>query len=295
MGHNRPNITDEHVTQIRQMIAANPDWHRTKLSKELCVLWDWKSQVGQIKDLSCRDLLRSLDKKGLICLPAARCTPRAPGGIGTDKIKHFDIDTSPINADLNDIMPLSIEIVSSKSDTDLFKAFIQQYHYLGYERSVGENMKYFIFSRHGAVLACLMFGAAAWSCRGRDEYIGWDSTQRRAGLHCVANNVRFLIPQWIKVHCLASNILAAVARRISGDWQTKYGHKLLCLETFVQRDRFRGTSYKSANWRHVGVTTGLGRNSTTGEQVLPIKDIWIYPLCRNFRQKLCSQGGTSDG
>ena len=89
MGHNRPKITDEHIDQIRQMIIDNPEWHRTKLSKELCILWDWKSPVGQIKDLSCRDMLRSLDKKGLISLPAARWTPRAPGGKGADKIKVY--------------------------------------------------------------------------------------------------------------------------------------------------------------------------------------------------------------
>jgi hypothetical protein len=294
MGHNRPNITDEHIGQIRKMIADNPDWNRTKLSKELCVLWDWKSPIGQIKDLSCRDLLRALDKRGLISLPAARRTSREPGGKGADKIKCFEIDISPIFAKLSELRPLNIEIVTSKNDTDLFKSYIHQYHYLKYERSVGENIRYFVYSNSGSVLACLMFGAAAWSCIGRDDYIGWNSAQRRAGLPFLANNVRFLIPEWVRVPHLASCTLAAISRRISNDWLIKYGHILFCLETFVQRDRFRGISYKAANWRNVGVTSGLGRNSTTGESILPIKDIWLYPLCSDFRDKLRNQGSIAE-
>jgi len=62
-GHQRPEITQQHVEQIKQFIVEHPDWHRTRMSKELCELWDWKSDVGQIKDLSCRDLLRALKKK----------------------------------------------------------------------------------------------------------------------------------------------------------------------------------------------------------------------------------------
>ena len=290
MGHNQPKITGEHIDQIRQMIITNPSWNRTRLSKELCALWDWRSPVGQIKDISCRDLLRTLDKKGLISLPAANWLPRAPGK-GSDKIKYIEHDTSPINTDLNELMPLRIRIVTSKQDAELFKSYIHQYHYLKFDRSIGENMKYLVCSSSGAILSCLMFGSAAWSCADRDCYIGWNKEHKRDGLAFVSNNQRFLVNPWINVQNLASHILGAIARRISCDWQEKYGHPLFLLETFVDR-RFRGTCYKAANWRHIGETTGRGRNSTTCEQVLPIKYILLYPLCGGFRERLC---GNADG
>jgi hypothetical protein len=285
MGHNKPIITDEHISQINDLINNNPSWNRTVLSKKLCEIWDWKSPTGQIKDISARDLLRALDKKGLICLPVAVKTTRAPG-IGADKIKELKHDINPIEAKLKDVAPIQIKIVSSKEDLQLFKSYIHQYHYLGFDRSIGENIKYFAYNKDGDILACLMFGSSAWSCRGRDEYIGWNTVQRRSGLHLVTNNSRFLILPGIKVPHLASHILGSISRRISDDWQVKYGHKIYLLETFVERGRFRGICYRAANWRNVGITSGLGRNSTPDSLRLPDKDILIYPLCKNYKEKL---------
>jgi hypothetical protein len=293
MGHNQPKLTEKHIDQIRQLITDNPDWHRTRLSKELCVLWDWRSPVGQIKDISARDMLRTLDKKGLITLPDARFVTRAPGGIGADKIRYITHDTTPIDTKLSELTPLHIKIITSKQDSDLFKTYIHKYHYLGYERSVGESLKYFVFSNEGVLLACLMFGAAAWSCADRDYYIGWNKDQKRDSLTFLANNHRFLVNPWVHVPCLASHILGAIVKRISGDWQKKYGHPLFLLETFVDQ-KFRGTSYKAANWRNVGETKGLGRNNTNGEQILPIKNILLYPLSCDFKEKLCGNADASN-
>jgi len=286
MIQNQPRITEKHIEQIRQLIKDHPDWHRTRLSKELCILWDWRSPVYQFKDISARDLLRKLDKKELINLPDALGASRVPGK-SSDKIMYIEHDKSPIHAKLNELTPLAVEIVSSKQDTVLFKSYIQQYHYLGFSRSVGESIKYFIRSKSGTILACLMFGAAAWSCADRDYYIGWSREQKRDGLTYVANNHRFLVNPWVHVPHLASHILGKIIRRVCSDWEEKYGHTLYMLETFVDR-RFRGICYRASNWRHIGETTGLGRNSTTGEKILPIKDIFVYPLCNDFKGRLCS-------
>ena len=281
MGHSRPIITDEHINQINQLIAENPNWNRTALSRKLCELWEWKSPVGQMKDVSCRDLLRSLDKKGLIKLPAPKITARKPG-LGAEKIVFVEHDTTPIDARLRDVRPIQIEIVTSPDDIRLFKSYIKKYHYLGWDRSVGENMKYFVYGNKGAILACLMFGSAAWSCADRDHFFGWNKEQRAKNLMYLTANVRFLVFPWVHIPHLASHALGAIARRISDDWEKKYGHILACLETYVERNRFRGVSYDAANWFRVGETTGLGRNSRNGEQVLPIKDVWIYPLYSDF-------------
>jgi len=135
------------------------------------------------------------------------------------------------------------------------------------------------------VLALLMFGSAAWSCAGRDAYIGWSKEQRAAGLQYMTNNTRFLIPQWVRVPCLASYALSLVGKRISRDWEFKYGHPLAALETFVEQ-RFRGICYQASNWRRVGSTSGRGRDGGHHNAILPIKDIYLRPLRKDFREVL---------
>ena len=281
-------MTENRIYQIRQLIADNPDWNRSRLSKELCMLWEWRSPTNQLKDISARHLLRSLDKKGLIDLPAALWVTRASGGKGADKIRYIEHDISPINVSLQELTPILIEIASSKQETDLLKLYINSYHYLGFSRFIGENMKYIIRSKDGSFLACLLFGAAAWSCRDRDAFIGWNHEQRKAGLPMLANNVRFLIPEWVRVNCLASHVLSAIARRISDDWENKYGHPIYMLETFVD-ERFKATCYHAANWICVGKTTGRGRNDRKNEWALSKKGIYLLPLDRRWKKGLLAE------
>jgi hypothetical protein len=287
MRYYRPAINEEHIEQIKSLIQSNPSWHRTKLSQELCRQWGWQSYSGQLKDISCRDMLRELDKAGTISLPPALRTTRTRGK-GADKVKHLDHNTAVIEVDLRELMPLQLVLVEEKEDNEEFKSYIDQYHYLGYDRSIGENIRYFVTSQSGIVVACLMFSSSAWSCRARDDYIGWTREQRQSSLHLVTNNSRFLIFPWIRVPHLASHILAKTARRISGDFQAKYGHPILLLETFVEQGRFRGTCYQASNWLHVGSTTGRGRDSKTTKATLPLKDVWLYPVNPKVLTKLRS-------
>jgi hypothetical protein len=194
-------------------------------------------------------------------------------------------DTQRIVCGLNELLPLSVNAINGSHAFDEFKSLIDQYHYLGYDRTVGENMKYVIRCKNGTVLACLLFGSAAWKCRDRDDYIGWSHEQRALRLYFLTNNVRFLIPQWVQVPCLASHVLSLVSRRISSDWEAKYGHPILALETFVD-ERFRGTCYQAANWVRVGRTAGRGRNDRKHECAIPQKDIYLLPLSRRWRQTL---------
>jgi hypothetical protein len=199
-------------------------------------------------------------------------------------------DMSPIEAPLSKLTPLAVELVSHKDDLMEFKSYIEQHHYLGYDRNIGENIKYFVCDRHGRRLACLAFGSAAWKCGARDGRIGWCKGQREAALKYITNNSRFLIFPWVRVPHLASHILSLVCRRISSDWSAKYGHPLYMLETFVECGRFQGTCYKAANWKFVGKTTGRGRNSKTSVGKLPIKDVYLYPLHRRFLEMLNGPG-----
>jgi hypothetical protein len=294
MIHIKPEMTDERINEIKALIRDNPGWNRTILSKRLCEKWDWKSPVGQIKDISCRDLLRMLDEKGIINLPAAQRWPRAPG-VGADKIVTVEHKLKTVDDKLDKVTPIRIETVTTQDVIRLFKTYIHKYHYLGYNRSIGEGMKYFVYGNGGDILACMMFGSSAWSCKARDEYIGWDTAQRRAGLHMITNNSRFLILPGIKVPHLASHILGAISRRISSDWQVKYGHRIYLLETFVESQRFRGVCYRAANWKYVGQTAGMGRNCKTAAGELPTKDIYVYPLAADFREQLATQERLGSG
>jgi hypothetical protein len=153
---------------------------------------------------------------------------------------------------------------------------------------VGENLQYLVEDRSGRPLACVLFGAAAWQCRARDQSIGWDAATRQRRLHYLANNTRFLIVPWVSVKSLASHILGRIARRLSQDWMGKYGHPIYLLETFVDTSRFPGTCYRAANWQRVGQTTGRTRqNKSRIPQGAP-KAVWLYPLRPDFRQALCA-------
>ena len=280
----RPEITEERVEQIRSIIAENPEWNRTRISQHICRLWRWQNPNGDLKDISCRDMLRELDKAGRISLPEAQKPSRSHGS--ADMVRHFEHDTTPINAKLSQLRPLHISRMDSGKELALFKSYIDQYHYLGFDRTIGENMKYMVYSRDGKPLSCLLFGSAAWSCRERDGLIGWDKVQRIRGLSRMTNNQRFLIFEWVKVPHLASHILSLISHRIAGDWQDKYGHPVYCLETFVETGRFKGICYQAANWIRVGSTTGRGRDGGHKHAILPIKDIYLYPLVKNFKSVL---------
>jgi hypothetical protein len=170
----------------------------------------------------------------------------------------------------------------------LFRSLLQAHHYLGLRNSVGENLKYLARDRHGRPVACLLFGAAAWQAKARDEWIGWTSAQRQHALSRLANNTRFLVLPWVRVPHLASHLLGQVAQRLAADWRGKYGHGIELLETFVERQRFRGTCYRAAGWVHVGATTGRSRNDREQTLSVPVKDIYLRPLAPDWRRRLCA-------
>jgi hypothetical protein len=86
---------------------------------------------------------------------------------------------------------------------------------------------------------------------------------------------------------LASKILSKVARQLPKDWMMRYGFAPVLLETFVEFERHKGTCYKAANWTLVGRTAGRGKKSKSNKPLIPVKDIWLYPLRRDWQGVLC--------
>jgi hypothetical protein len=277
--------TPEDIEFIRELIESNPSWHRSRLSKELCRLWNWRAANGQVKDMAARSFLLKLEARGLITLPPRRERYRNLRGARTVEVPPVLHGTDPITSNLKSLQPVRVEAVDA-GNLELFKCLISQYHYLPFH-TVGKNMGYMAFDREERPLACLLFGSAAWSCAPRDAFIGWDSGTREARINLITNNTRFLILPWVRVPHLASHVLSRVARRIRGDWQEKYAHPVHLLETFVERGRFRGTCYRAANWTCVGKTKGRSRQDRYTTMKVAVKDVYLYPLSKGFREALC--------
>jgi len=86
---------------------------------------------------------------------------------------------------------------------------------------------------------------------------------------------------------LASHLLGRLSKVLAEDWQRLYQHPVYFLETFVDRERFAGTCYRAANWIYLGQTTGRGKDDHTYRPNRSLKAVFGYPLCRDFRRRLC--------
>jgi hypothetical protein len=198
-------------------------------------------------------------------------------------------DNRPVQGPLSQLLPIQVEPVRRTPREALFNSLMEQYHYLRYERPVGEHVKYLI-SAQGQAIACAAWCSAPRHLGARDRFVGWDPRARRRNIRLIAYNTRFLILPWVLVENLASYLLARMAARIAPDWEQMYAHPVHLLETFVDPERYRGTCYRAANWQLLGTTTGRGKNDQTKKANRPIKQVLAYPLHRRFRELLCGEG-----
>ena len=286
------SVKTEDLRWLRLCIESHPEWSRFRIAKELCRHWSWTTSTGQLKDFAARTLLCKLSERELIKLPPV-CTyqQRKNGFASSVKTLAEPLPAAcSIETSLAALLPLSFIIPEGGSEEEQrFHHYLAKHHYLGFKRTVGENMKYLVRDCQGQDLACVLFGSAAWKTKPRDQFIGWSHGTRAQKLLWITNNTRFLILPWVRVPLLASHVLGRIIRRIRTDWQAKYGHPVHLVETFVERDRFKGTCYKAANWRCVGSTKGRSRQDRYTKLVLPVKDIYLYPLIADFRAILCNE------
>lgn len=278
-------LSTEDIGLIQGLLAKHQDWGRTRLSEELCCLWDWRNAQGRIKDMAARTLLLKLERAGHIQLPERRRP--SSNEFRNREVPEVDHASEPIVGALRDLRPVTVSVVESGSqDLRLFNCLLGRYHYLGHRNTVGENMRYLVRDRVGRPVGCALFGSAAWKCAARDTWIGWDRGAREANLGLLTNNTRFLVLPWVTVAHLASHLLGILARRVCADWRRKYGHPIHALETFVDRERFRGTCYQAANWVRLGSTQGRTRQDRLRDISAPVKDIYLYALNWRAREEL---------
>lgn len=278
-------FTAEEIALIARLIAGDTKPNRAQLSRLVCDELRWLRPDGHRKDMACRVAMLRMHRDGIITLPRpskgngnGRTNPKATAACDPrEKL------TLPAGA----FGELQFRLVATKQDSAVWNELIQRYHYLGYKPLPGAQLRYLI-SCGERLLAALGFGASAWTVAPRDKFIGWTSPQRQGKLHLVINNARFLVLPWIKSPNLASRILGAVVKRIAQDWLERYKYAPVLLETFVDKERFKGTCYRAANWIHVGQTKGRGKLDRYNKWAIPIKDIFLYPLNKKFREKLCA-------
>lgn len=281
----RRPIGERELRLIRELIVEEGHKGRSHLSNRLCEIWDWRQANGRYRQIACRDLLRQLEAKQLIELPAMLHPARRAGYRNAFALPEL-LDRVPVRSPLGPMRKeIALDLVEGKEQARVFNGLIGGYHYLGYQQPTGAQLKY-LASYQGRPIGCLSFGPAAFKLAPRDRFIGWSDSARQERLPCVVNNDRFLIPPWIEIRHLASFLLGRCLRRLREDWRRVYNHDLALAETFIEQDRFPGHCYAAANWRCVGQSQGRGRNDRLRQHPLPIKTIWLYPLRGDFRQIL---------
>lgn len=167
------------------------------------------------------------------------------------------------------------------------RRLLAEYHFLGDVQAVGEQLFYAMVDDRGDWLGVLVFCAASRRLRSRDQWIGWTEEQRRRRLALVVNNCRFLLLPHRTFPNLGSRSLRLTLDRLSADWQVRYGHPVVLVETFVDPEQFCGTVYTANGWQELGTTDGFGRvRRDFYVQHNKPKRLFARELCKNARRSL---------
>lgn len=277
------SIDTADVEFLHALIAEHGDASRRALSVAVCRAWDWKQANGTLRDGVCRSLLVALERAGHIVLPPPHQVYRPRPA--RRRPPRVEVDSTPLEAPLGGIGPIELRQVRRTPEEALVDGLIAEHHYLGFARPVGEHLKYLV-TAGSRPIACFCWTSSARHLGPRDRHIGWSAEARRANVHLLAYQSRFLILPWVRVPHLASHLLGRMSARLSADWQRQYGHPIYFTETFVDPGRYRGTCYRAANWTELGMTTGRGINCPTKKPNRTLKQVWGYALARDFRERL---------
>lgn len=278
-------FTRKQLARVQETVQTFSNLSRKELALTVCEHLEWRNPRGELKVNSGLALLEALEKHGVITLPAKR-----PRKKHKRRIPTFDKHpaTTPVEGPLASVTPISLRPVTSPEDRERWKAYIQTYHYLGYKHPFGAHLGYMVVSEpRQQELGCFVFSAsAAMAMAPRDRWIGWEKKHREKLLSLILSNDRFLLFPWVKVPNLASHALSLATSQIADDWARVHGYSPVLIETFVDPTRYSGTCYQAANWEYLGKTKGRGRHDPHHECRETKKDIYVYPLRSDWRQRL---------
>ena len=273
-------FTRRQIADIQLTVATFPALSRKELAQTLCEHLNWRTPSGSNRVAAALGLLEQLEQAGILQLPPKRVASMRSGPRKPPTLTRRSDPQPRIETGLRDLLPLRLLCVEQGEDVALFNEYLERHHYLGYRQPRGPHLRYFLLDRQGRRLGCLLFSHATHSLACRDEWIGWPADQYRKHLDLVVSQPRFLVFPWVRVQCLASKALSLALRQLPQDWQQRYRAKPVLVETFVDAQRYRGTCYRAANWRCIGQTRGRADAGRTR------KDVYVYPLTRDFRSVL---------
>jgi hypothetical protein len=287
-------LRPEEFDLIRQITREFSTLSLTELALTVCELLEWRRPNGGLKSRECYAFLQALHSRGLLPWLSVEPQKLRPRAAVWDQLSDA---RASLTGPIGDYLPVHLQLLDSADDRRLFRQYIQRYHYLGYKVPFGAQLRYFVRSEQPPcpLLACLLFTSAAWKMAPRDAHIGWSQTARQANLPLVVNHSRFLILPWVRVPNLASHILSLAARQLPRDWFAAYRAQPVLLETLVDGTRYHGGCYRAANWSEVGLTQGRGRMDRSRTAQGTRKHIFLLPLHRHWRERLCNPSGSLPG
>lgn len=275
-------ISPEDIEMIKWARKMYPKLSRSELAGTVCELIGWTNSSGRAKLQQCMELFQILEDKGVVELPELDIRFQKKSAV---RKPILEVERIELIGEAGSIKPVRLELVLPGQELKRWRAYIDQYHILGDKLAFGSRLHYYIKSGE-TELGCIQFSASSWSLEERDKWVGWTVEDRKARLHLIVNNSRFLIFPWVHIKNLASKALSQAAKQIQEDWLREFSYAPVLLETFVDLSHFKGTCYKAANWRYLGETKGRGRMDRDKEYALSKKAIFIYPLQDDFKAVL---------
>ena len=277
------SFTKEDIELIQWTRRQYTDLSRKELVSTVCEFLDWTTDAGRPKTVQCLKFLQKLEAAGYITLP----TPHTEFiNSGKESFTQIQLPDEEFVGSLDNYNGIRLAIAETPEEKKRFRSYIEAYHMLGYKRTFGSRLSYFIVSGN-TELGCIQFSASSWALKERDKWIGWTKEDRARRLHLIVNNSRYLIFPWVHIPNLASHVLSLASKQIQSDYMRIYYYGPVLLETFVDPGHFFGTCYKAANWDYLGTTCGSGRTGKRGD--VSEKDIYMYPLCKDFRRYLTGE------
>jgi len=268
------------IDSVRRLVDESRDMARTKLAEQVCLHFGFLDPRGNTQCSGCLKALRELERQGHFVLPPERS--RARKARSPTRLCVPVASAQGVPPEAGEVRGLQLSQVNTVAQRQIWNEMMIREHPRGAGPLVGRQVRYLMESEHG-LLGGLGFSAAALQLRDRDRWIGWDVEKRRANLHHVVCLSRFLIRETVRCHNLASRVLAMAMRMLPDDFAARFGYRPLLVESFVDGSQFLGTCYRAGNWVHVGRTQGRGRQDRFREFSESVKDIYLYPLCKDFR------------
>ena len=272
------------VKTVREWLDKNRNGTRHGLALHLCEVLGLRDPKGKPRAAGVYKALRTLESRGLWTLPEPQSS-----GARTWTPRCLD---EPVPAPrgvpgrVEDVQSLHLVCVQRGDDEGLrtWNELVETEHPLS-PRLVGRQLRYLIGSEHGW-LGAIGFGSCALRSNVRDGWLGWDEPTRATYQERLVGLTRFLIRPQVRCGNLASRALSLCLKRLPIDYQERYGIEPWLVETFVDREQFAGTCFQAANWSRIGVTKGRGRSAPTSQPVTSSKDIYLYPLKKNWRRAI---------